>query len=112
MTVSVRTTGSSAVVAVSGEVGAGTAPTLRARIEALVERDAPQHVVLDLGGVDFIDSSGLGTVVRAHKQLRKAGGTLALVVTSQSVLRVLQMSGLDRVLVCHGSLDDALAAGR
>lgn len=112
MTVTVRSSESSAVVAVSGDVGAGTAPTLRARIESLVERETPRQVVLDLSDVDFVDSSGLGTIVRAHKHLRKAGGTLSLVVTSDTVLRVFQMSGLDRVLVVHPSLDDALAADR
>lgn len=110
MTVTVRSTEDSAVVAVRGEVGAGTAPTLRARLEGLLARETPQQVVLDLGEVDFVDSSGLGAIVRVHKQLRAAGGTLSLVITDETVLRVFQMSGLDRVLVVHGSLDAALGA--
>ena len=62
------------VVEVAGEVDAHTAPTVRDAVEAAIVPGA--RVIVDLSGVSFLDSTGLGVLVTALKHVREADGTL------------------------------------
>src|SRR5437588_6918407 len=98
------------VLIVRGEVDVTTTPRVRARLVAMLSDGDPQLVV-DLEGVRFLDSSGLGAIVAALKLARSRGGELRLVCEHQrSVRKVLQVTGLDRVLERFDSIDDAVAA--
>ena len=90
-----------------GEVDLYTAPSLRDRLAGLVDEGA-RRVLVDLSEVGFIDSSGLGVLVQGLKRLREAGGDLALVVTDGPTLKVLSITGLDKVFAIHASAADAL----
>lgn len=97
------------VIDVEGEVDMFTAPKLRERIVQTV--DAGRHrIVVDLEGVSFIDSTGLGTLVGGLKRVKEHQGILALVCTSRPVLRVLDITGLDNVFPTFSSVDEALAS--
>jgi anti-sigma B factor antagonist len=99
------------LVEVSGEVDLHTAPQLRAVLGGLVERDSPgESVVVDLTGVSFIDSTGLGELVGAHKAVQRRGDRLHLVATNERVTRLLSLTGLDEVLHVHSDRFAALAA--
>jgi anti-sigma B factor antagonist len=106
-TVTTSTEGDAAVVAAAGELDAHTAPALAAAVDPLADR-AQGALVIDLSGVDFVDSTGLGVLVGALKRVREAGGRLDVVVTSPRVLKVLGLTGLDVVIPLHATLDDAL----
>ena len=69
--------GDCAVLRVVGEVDLYTAPALRERLAELVAAGVT-NVILDTGGVTFLDSSGLGVLVGSHKRLRAHDGSLAL----------------------------------
>ena len=98
------------VVAVHGELDFETAPELRrALIEAIGEQPG-RPLVVDLEGVDFIDSAGLGVLVGGLKRVKDGGGELALVATGRSVIRVLELTGLSRVFDIHPSRAAALGA--
>lgn len=90
------------VVEVAGEVDAHTAPTVRDAVEAAIVPGA--RVIVDLSGVSFLDSTGLGVLVTALKHVREADGTLDLVVTSPRVLKVFELTGLDVVIPIHEEL--------
>lgn len=79
--------------------------------EALLARDGttPSRVVLDLRGVTFMDSSGINILVTAHRAASGAQGWLRLAGPQEAVLRVLQLVGLDEVIPCHPTLEQALA---
>ncbi|MGH9086406.1 MAG: STAS domain-containing protein [Acidimicrobiales bacterium] len=81
-------------VAVRGELDAFTAPELRASIDNAESDD----VELDLGGVSFIDSSGLATVVESHQRLEREDRRLVIVDRSDIVQRLLDLSGLSERL--------------
>lgn len=77
------------------------------RLRAAVA-DATGRVVLDLGAVEFLDSSGLGAVVSARKFL-VAGAVLELAALTPAVERVFRLTRMDSVFTIHPALDDALA---
>lgn len=99
------------VVAPSGEVDVFTAPALDEALEPLTSQPSPQ-VIVDLTGVDFLDSSGLGVLVKALKRVRDHEGTLRLVVTSDRIAKVFKVTGLDAVIPLHATLADAVAAAQ
>src|SRR2546429_5146035 len=99
-----------AVLVVSGEFDVLTAPRVRAHLRDLLDARSRQ-VVVDLEGVDFLDSSGLGALVAGLKLARRRDGEMRIVCHRQrSVLKVLEVTGLDRILDCYSSVDAAVAA--
>lgn len=108
LTLSTRSQGDRTVLAVAGEVDVYTGPTLRDRISDLL--DSGSHaLVVDLGRVDFIDSTGLGVLVGALNRSRELGGTLHLVCAQERVLKLLRITGLDQVFVVLPSVEAVLA---
>jgi anti-sigma B factor antagonist len=84
------------IVALSGEVDVYTAPVLRARLIEATESGAGPLVV-DMSGVEFIDSSGLGVLVSILKRISEQGSTMTIVSDREIVLKVFRITGLDRV---------------
>ncbi|MCU0301054.1 MAG: STAS domain-containing protein [Candidatus Nanopelagicales bacterium] len=107
--VQTRQEGDVAVLAASGEVDVYTAPDLdRALGETLAEGRA--HLVIDLSGVSFLDSTGLGVLVKGLKGAREADGWLRLVVTSERIRKIFDITGLDAAMPLFDTVDDALRA--
>ena len=96
------------VLTVAGELDVVGAPELRQHVMHAVA-DGLHHLVLDLSGVGFIDSFGLGVLIGALKRVRLLDGDLQLVVTEPRVRRVLEMCDLDRVFTLHGDVRAAVA---
>jgi len=93
------------VLTVSGEVDLATSPYLDAAIIAALDSGAGS-IVVDLTEVSFMDSSGLGVIVRGLKRCREADKDLDLVITNERVLKVFGITGLDQVIPIHDSLED------
>jgi anti-sigma B factor antagonist len=96
------------VVAAPEEIDITNAPELRS---ALLEAAAHGHgtVVADLSRTQFCDSSGLHTLLAAHKRATTAGGDMLLVIRGNAVLRVFTITGVDQIIPNVTSLEDALA---
>ncbi len=84
------------VLTVAGELDVVGGPDLRQYIMTATQAGS-SHLVLDLTGVDFIDSFGLGVLVGALKRTRLAGGDVRLVIPEPRIRRVLEVCDLDRV---------------
>lgn len=95
------------VIAVTGRIDSHSVNRLRQQLSVSAER---QHAntVLDLGGVDFIDSSGLAAIVHGMKQCRATGGDLRLCRLHQSVRMVLELTRLDKALDIFPNQEGAL----
>ncbi|MEW1648591.1 STAS domain-containing protein [Streptomyces sp. NPDC091219] len=98
------------VITLTGEIDAETAPALH---QALNAQAAPgPRVVLDMRGVTFLDSSGINALINAYHALTTAGGWLRLAGTTDPVMFVIKLVGLDTALTCHTTLREALTAYR
>jgi len=83
----------------------------RLRDQLLVHtRHGPRHLLLDLDDVPTIDDVGVVVLVDVHRRARAAGCTFGLVAVSANVLTRLRLTGLQRVLTLHPTLEDALTA--
>jgi anti-sigma B factor antagonist len=97
-----------AVMRLGGDLDIVSAPVFRAALQEAVET-GPGSVVVDLSGLQFIDSSGLGSLVAIRRNLLSAGGLLVCVVTPQSrTADLLRLTGLDRVLALAATVDEAV----
>jgi anti-sigma B factor antagonist len=103
------------LLAVSGRVAVGRESQ---RFEWTVDELLKQHknrIVVDVSQVDYVDSAGLGILVGCHGKARESGGELRVAGAIARVSRLLEMTGLDKVLLLHPSVDDAvnaMAAGK
>ena len=93
------------VITVSGEVDLATSPELDVAIIAAID-SGTSSVAIDLTAVSFMDSSGLGVIVRGLKRCREADIDLDLVITNERVLKVFGITGLDQVIPIHASIED------
>jgi anti-anti-sigma factor len=71
---------------------------------------ASPKTVMDLSGVTFMDSSGINVLIAAHQSMSAAQGWLRIAGAQESVLRTLQLVGLDQVIGCHPTVEQALTA--
>ena len=96
------------VVTAPEEIDITNAPELRS---ALLEAAAHGHgiLVVDMTRTQFCDSSGVHTLLAAHERAQAEGGELLLVISATVVLRIFEITGVDRIIRNFPSLDEALA---
>jgi anti-sigma B factor antagonist len=109
LSLATRTVAEHTVLEVGGEVDVYTAPRLRERLIELIEGGA-RAVVVDLNRVDFLDSTGLGVLVGAHRRLRLVGGTVGLVCAKEPLLKIFRITALDQVFPLYPSVEAATDA--
>lgn len=97
------------VIRPSGRLNLLAAPQLREAVGRAVA-EGRTDVVVDLGGTEFMDSSGLGALVAGLKRARQAGGDLRIAALTPQVQMVLRLTNLDRVLRPYPSVEEALGA--
>jgi anti-sigma B factor antagonist len=105
LTIAEHRVGRRAVLSVAGEVDISTAAELRTAIETAGTRAF--EVWVDLSDTTFMDSSGLHAMARARACLADANIRLALICTDGPVLRVIKLTGFDRIFEIHPSRSDA-----
>ena len=97
------------VLSVTGELDVATAPQLRQEAVRLATSDR-SDLVLDLSGVDFLDSTGLGVIVGVLKRIRTHGGELAVAGTEPHVRKGFDITRISDVLPMYDTVDEACAA--
>ena len=102
-----QTDGGITVLAATGRLDVAGAPALKDAISEVV-KNGPPRVVIDMEGVSFVDSTGLGSVISALKQVRGGQGELRLAAPNQQVRVVLELTTLDRVFPYYATVEEAL----
>jgi anti-sigma B factor antagonist len=104
--ISVEKAGSATIVAAQGELDAYVAPDLTATFAEVVD---DERLVTDLRDVSFLDSTALGLVVQAVRQVGERGGDVRVVLPRGTARRIFEITTLDRVLPVCATRDEALA---
>lgn len=98
------------VLAVYGDVDLHSADQLADRLGAAIDR-RPSSLVVDLSGVTFVDSQGIGALLRGTRRFEGNEGRFRLVVPSSDIRRVFEITALDRVFALARTREEALAPG-
>jgi anti-sigma B factor antagonist len=95
------------VLKVRGEIDVASAPDFGSSLSDFIG-SGPELVIVDMSEATFIDSTGLGVLISAEKQIRHAGKDLRLVVTHPQITKLLELTGLDQVFTVLSSTNDAV----
>jgi anti-sigma B factor antagonist len=102
-----RLDGNVAVVGLTGRFTVADQPNvLRNAVVGAVDRGA-RHILLDLAGVQYLDSTRLGELIAAHVTVSRSGGRLTLVATPKRIAELLAIAGLDRIFEQFPTVADA-----
>lgn len=105
--VEVRSEGQAAIIVVRGELDLATSPELEDRLRNLCDSGNAQ-VVIDLRELEFMDSTGLSIIVKAHQRLTETGRRLSIVRGSQQVQRLLDLTGVSERLQLFDTPEEVL----
>lgn len=95
------------VLTVEGSVDITSSPELRGELKAALDRKIPR-IVVDMGDVTFVDSSGLATLIEALQRTQAYEGQVVLCNLSQAVLGVFELANLDHIFKIRASRNAAL----
>jgi len=99
-----------AIVVVSGRLTLGReVEQLETTVTDLLQKEQ-KKVVFDMSSLDYLDSSGIGTVVSCLTQVKKSGGDLRLAGVNQRLLRMFKMTGVDGLVTIYPTVAEATAA--
>jgi anti-sigma B factor antagonist len=104
-----RVDGCSVVFAV-GEIDLAASPVMRQAMAEAVE--SRRHLIVDLSAVRFLDSTGLGVLIRTQKTIAATHKSMSLVGPTGMVAKVLNITRIDEAIPVHPNLDTALSATR
>ena len=106
--VTTATDGTVQLFALGGSLDLASSPSLRAALMEAADRDK-HEIVVDLTHLEFLDSTGLGALIGAHKRASEHDGSVRLVAHEGQILRLLRITGLLDVFAVYPTVDAAIA---
>lgn len=108
MTFETTQRGAATIIAITGNLmGGPDVASLNEKLHALLDADK-KHVVLDMKGVQFINSSGLSLLLGAVSTMKKAGGSLSLAAASEKIMGLIKLTKLTQVFQTFDTVDEAV----
>ncbi len=108
MTARMEINGTVVTAYLSGEIDHHNAPMIRETIDEYVSFRRPDRLVLDFGGVTFMDSSGIGLVMGRYRLIEGKNCSLYIVNLSEHAYRVMQLAGLEKLAVLKKKTREAV----
>lgn len=100
MKIRMESIGNTLVVKPEGEIDQSCASDLRTDIDRELRRSHAINLILDFGGVTFMDSSGIGVIIGRYKQMKALGGKTMIIRPQPQVDKILELSGLKKIVEC------------
>ena len=106
MSVELTRLGDTLTAAVGGEIDHHTARAIRECIDQGIQAAQPKTLVLDMSGVSFMDSSGIGLIMGRCKLMNETGGGIRITGASSGIARMIKLAGLSRLGIECGGADN------
>ncbi|EHQ88133.1 anti-sigma F factor antagonist [Desulfosporosinus youngiae DSM 17734] len=100
------------LIRLDGELDMHTASALRQAIDSEIEKRGIRTVILNLQGVRFVDSSGLGVILGRYKKLLPVGGKLKITNVPPHIYKIMELSGLPKIISFYVDEAHAYEEGR
>jgi anti-sigma B factor antagonist len=97
------------VLPLEGEIDLHVSPRVESSLASMIAK-RPEHVMVDLSGVTFIDSSGLAVLINAMQDIKEYGGKLTLSGINTNVRSIFELARLDQFFLIDPRDDELLAA--
>jgi anti-anti-sigma factor len=105
MDIQVESRGKRRIVRIKGKVTFEYCPAFQSRLDSVLEEDGINEIVIDFKNVPFIDSSGVGEVLRLFKRMRENGGQIVLMNPNKKLLDLFSMYRFDRFMKICDEVD-------
>ncbi|MGV8121710.1 MAG: STAS domain-containing protein [Candidatus Xenobiia bacterium LiM19] len=99
--------GNTHIVRLSGELDIHSAPQFKEDVLSLIEQGYT-NIVLDLDELNFMDSRGLGTFISISRNVKDRGGSLKIICSNQTIMKIFQRTGLCEIFAMYESKEAAL----
>src|SRR5688572_6965430 len=96
------------IVGLEGELDHHHSDEIRKSLDELLEDTSIRHLILDLGSLHFMDSSGIGVFIGRYKTINKRGGQVCITNINPQLARILEVSGLYRILKVYDTVEEAV----
>ncbi len=96
------------IVQLIGELDHHTAEQVRMMIEGRLTEQNVKNLIFDFSALSFMDSAGIGMMIGRYKQIKSLGGATLLICTSKTIYRLIEMSGLTRLIPVYANINQAL----
>lgn len=90
------------LVEITEEIDHHVAEKLRRKVDDEITRYMPRKTIFDFSRVSFMDSAGIGMIIGRYKMMKLIGGSLEIINISQTVRRILEMSGINKIIPMAG----------
>lgn len=100
--------GSTLVVSIIGELDHHSIEYVREKVDVEMMKATTKNMILDFSKVSFMDSSGIGVIMGRYKNIMKLNGKAAVTNASAQIQRILEMSGILKIIPMYDSIDDAI----
>ena len=97
MSLEIKNVGELLTVMLDGEIDHHRAKEIREKIDEAIEFNMPSLLILDFGGVTFMDSSGIGLVMGRYRLLQKKGAKLNLTNLPPNIYKVMKLAGIEKL---------------
>lgn len=95
------------LVKVTGELDHHIAEKIRQEVDEKLRSTNAENVIFDFSGLDFMDSSGIGVIMGRYKKVRTLGGRVIAVGVNAGILRIMEMSGMDKIIKLMPNVEKA-----
>lgn len=109
LTLSKKREGRVLVARLAGELDHHTTETVRNTLDRELDTHPETWLILDLGDLTFMDSSGLGVILGRYRKIKSLGGEMALARIPQRIEKVVQISGLKKIMLIYATSEEAQA---
>lgn len=98
------------IVTVTGDIDQHNAASVREQIDLRISHENVKRLIFDFSKLDFMDSSGIGIIIGRYKLMTALGGSVSIIVSKPTVRKLLELSGIKRIVRICNSLSEALSA--
>ena len=96
------------IMSINGEIDHRYAIRIRNEADRKIVTYPDKKLIIDLTGVTFMDSSVIGVIIGRYKLVMSLGGSIAIVSSNETLGRILQMSGIPKIIRIYENLSDAM----
>ena len=107
LSIDIKNEGDAVIYRLRGSLDVATSPSVRAALMQTAS-EGNHEIVVDLTKLEFLDSTGLGALIGAHRRALENGGKVRLAVGDGPIQRLLNITGLIRVFPVYSTLEDAI----
>jgi stage II sporulation protein AA (anti-sigma F factor antagonist) len=100
--------GNALIAKIEGELDHHVAESIKSVIDEEYEKKLCKNLIFDFKNVNFMDSSGIGVIIGRYKKIKENNGKVAIVNANKQLHKIIEVSGLLRIIKCYNDIEEAL----